>query len=471
MPKRILRLLRGSRWIAALAVASVIGAGVDAHARGLWFDVSSTQPPRASTLPDFIGLAATLGPAVVNIATVQKEQGAFEPDAGEYSGGSPQHALGSGFIINPDGYIVTDDHVIQESQKIVVTLKDGHQFRAYVVGRDEKTDLALLKINAPYKLAFAPLGNSEEVKVGEWVMAIGNPFGFDHSVTAGIVSAKGRFVPGNYDDFIQTDASINPGNSGGPLIDLSGAVVGVNSAIYTRTGGNTGIGFAIPINLVKQELPQLLATGRVARGWLGVYIQAVTPELARAAGLAMPRGALVSQVLANGPGEAAGLKRGDIVVEYDHHTVSNSQALPLMVGRTTIGSKVAIRIVRGQRAKDLSIVITASREDELTLASHGRSHAADALFGLALKDLSGRLAHELNLESASGVVISSVEPGSPADDAGLRARDVILEVNQAAVKNAAACAGALEARAPDKVVLLLVKRNRNTLFVALKPEE
>ena len=225
----------------------------------------------------------------------------------EEFGGTPHaKALGCGFIITKDGYILTNEHVVDSPGKVTVTTQDGHNYNAKLVGHDEKSDIALLKIEAKHDLAVAPLGNSEDVRVGEWVMAIGNPFGFDHSVTAGIVSAKGRFIPGNYDEFIQTDASINPGNSGGPLIDLRGDVIGVNSAIYTHTGASMGIGFAIPIDLVKEELPQLKSSGKVVRGWLGVYIQKMTPEMAESLGLADSRGALVAKVLDNGPAQGGG---------------------------------------------------------------------------------------------------------------------------------------------------------------------
>src|SRR5208282_4693540 len=258
---------------------------------------------KAQSMPDFVELAARLSPAVVNISTEEPDEPAeggepspedsphgplAPPQAHPFEefGGSPHSkALGSGFIITKDGYILTNEHVVENPGTVTVTTQDGHNYVAKIVGHDEKSDIALLKIDAKHDLAVAPLGNSDDLKVGEWVMAIGNPFGFDHSVTAGIVSAKGRFIPGSYNDYIQTDASINPGNSGGPLIDLQGAVIGVNSAIYTRTGSSMGIGFAVPINLVKEELQELRTSGKVRRGWLGVYIQKVTAPLAESLGL------------------------------------------------------------------------------------------------------------------------------------------------------------------------------------------
>ena len=309
-----------------------------------WTELADpAHAPKAQTMPDFVDLAAKLSPAVVNISTDEADEPAEgvepSPEDSPHShgpmeefGGTPHaKALGSGFIITKDGYVLTNEHVVDSPGKVTVTTQDGHNYIAKIIGHDEKSDIALLKIDAKHDLAVAPLGNSEDLKVGEWVMAIGNPFGFDHSVTAGIVSAKGRFIPGNYEDFIQTDASINPGNSGGPLIDLRGDVIGVNCAIYTHTGASMGIGFAVPIDLVKEELPQLRASGKVVRGWLGVYIQKVTPELAESLGLADSRGALVANVLPNGPAQAAGVKRGDVIVAFDNQPVDDSRELPLLM--------------------------------------------------------------------------------------------------------------------------------------------
>jgi serine protease Do len=329
-----------------------------AFADQFWRELTFAGAPKAETLPDFVALADRLGPTVVNISTEQagpaasESEGGDEGDGNEGGGsegggnepfnelgepfGEPHgRSLGSGFIINAAGYILTNDHVIENSRQIIVTTKDGNQYKASVIGRDAKTDIALLKINARHDLPVAPLGDSDGVKVGQWVMTIGDPFGFDHTVTAGIVSAKGRFIPGNYDDFIQTDAAINPGNSGGPLINVRGEVVGVNSAIFTRTGSNTGIGFAIPVNLVKEELPQLREHGKVVRGWLGIYVQRVTPAIAESMGLEEPRGALVAEVLSEGPAKSAGVKRGDVIAAYNGTPIEDSRELPLMVGMRT----------------------------------------------------------------------------------------------------------------------------------------
>jgi serine protease Do len=454
-----------------------------AHADQLWRErLSPARLPKAETLPDFVELAARLGPAVVNISTEQRSapsQGAESERGGEGNEpfgefGEPfsephGRSLGSGFIINSAGYILTNDHVIENGREIVVTTKDGNQYKAALVGRDPKTDIALLKIDAKRDLPVAPLGNSDEVKVGQWVMAIGDPFGFDHTVTAGIVSAKGRFIPGNYDDFIQTDASINPGNSGGPLINLQGEVVGVNTAIFTRTGSSTGIGFAIPVNLVKEELPQLKEHGKVVRGWLGIYVQRVTPAIAGSMGLPGPRGALVAEVLASGPARSAGLKRGDVIVAYDGHPIDDSRQLPLMVGHTALGHSATLSVIRDRKSLQVPVTITESRETQVAAATRPPLKAA-APFGLTVKDLNPKLAHEMGLGETKGVVVYSVDPGSMADEAGLHARDIILEVNRQAITDVDSYKRALRASSAGKVVLLLVKRHNNTVFVPLAPE-
>jgi serine protease Do len=458
-------------------------AGVDGH---FWSELPAQQAhfakaQAAQMLPDFSDLAAKLSPAVVNISS--EEGGEPSPGGAETPRGKAPHnpfeeftphskSLGSGFIITKDGYILTNDHVIADADKVTVSTQDGQQYIAKVVGRDEKTDVALIKINPKHELPVAPLGNSDECRVGQWVMAIGNPFGFDHSVTVGVISAKGRFIPGNYDEFIQTDASINPGNSGGPLIDLHGSVVAVNSAIYTHTGLNMGIGFAIPVNLVKQELTQLRTTGKVTRGWLGVYIQKITPELAESLGLPNSNGALVAEVLKNGPAKTAGIERGDVITEYDGQPVTDSRELPLLVGRTPIGHTATVKLIRRGKPEEIKITITQSHEEEVATAETPEKHAPGTAseFGLYVKELSPELAQELGIQSRSGVVISSVQPGSRADEAGLRARDVILEVNRETVGDVNSYQRAMKAGAKGKIVLLLVKRGDSTIYIALKPE-
>ncbi len=482
--------------VAIFCFAAVIlllcgAAAPRAHADQLWRDLTSPGAPKADTLPDFVTLADKLGPTVVNISTEQAGPAASEGEGGDegdgHEGGGSEgggnepfnefgepfgephgRSLGSGFIVNAAGYILTNDHVIENGREIIVTTKDGNQYKALVVGRDAKTDIALLKINAKHDLPVAPLGDSDTVKVGQWVMTIGDPFGFDHTVTAGIVSAKGRFIPGNYDEFIQTDAAINPGNSGGPLINVRGEVVGVNSAIFTRTGSNTGIGFAIPVNLVKEELPQLREHGKVVRGWLGIYVQRVTPAIAESMGLEEPRGALVAEVRSEGPAKSAGVKRGDVIAAYNGTAIEDSRELPLMVARTPLGHSATLKIIRDKKYFELPVTITASREAHVALVAKETTKGS-APFGLTVKDLDPKLAHDMGLGQNKGVVVYAVRPGSPADAAGMRARDIIVEINRQGVGNVEAYQRAIKSGG-GKAVLLLIKRHNNTVFVPLEPE-
>jgi serine protease Do len=433
--------------------------------------------PSGQTLPDFISLANRLSPTVVNVSA--EARSIPDPDLPQdlsppFDQFIPHRAesVGSGFILTSDGYILTNEHVIAGARQITVTLSNRRSFTARVVGRDPKTDIALLKIDAGMPLPVAPLGNSDSLRVGQWVMAIGNPFGFDHSVTAGIVSAKGRFIPGNYDDFIQTDASINPGNSGGPLIDLRGEVVGINSAIYTRTGASMGIGFAIPVNLVKPELGQLRDSGKVTRGWLGVYIQQVTPPLAQPLGLAVPEGALVSEVLPDSPAQIAGIQRGDVITAYAHQPVRDSQELPLLVARTPLSHSVALEVWRDGHERRITVTITASREAALikTRASAPPPPHDPIGLGLKVEELTPKLARELGVSSTQGVVVSGVRAGSVADDAGLQRHDLILEINRRPMNSLSSYQQALAA-AGSNSLLLLIQRADSTLFVPLARQE
>ena len=468
--------------ICCAAAAIILCGSAASRALGdqFWRELTSAHTPKVDTLPDFVALAENLGPTVVNISTEQAGPAASESEGSEGGGNEPFNefgepfgephgrSLGSGFIINAAGYILTNDHVIENGREIIVTTKDGNQYKASVVGRDAKTDIALLKINARHDLPVAPLGDSDEVKVGQWVMTIGDPFGFDHTVTAGIISAKGRFIPGNYDDFIQTDAAINPGNSGGPLINVRGEVVGVNSAIFTRTGSNTGIGFAIPVNLVKEELPQLREHGKVVRGWLGIYVQRVTPAIADSMGLEEPRGALVAEVLSEGPAKSAGVKRGDVIAAYNGAPIEDSRQLPLMVARTPLGQRAMLRIVRDKKYLDLPVTIAASRETHLAAVAQ-EPIKGSAPFGLIVRNLDSKLARDMGLGQSKGVVVYSVQPGSSADAAGMRSRDIIVEVNRQSVDNVDAYQRAIKSNG-GKAVLLLIRRHNNTVFVPLEPE-
>ena len=433
-------------------------------------------------LPDFASLAKKLGPSVVNVSTTQIRKAAQEMPApfGEddptsqfwqrfFGGPVPrgpqrQKGLGSGFIIDRDGTIVTNYHVVDGAQKITVTLSDGRSFDGKVLGKDQKTDVAVIKISAPHDLPTAPLGDSDRLEVGEWVMAIGNPFGLDHTVTSGIVSAKGRHIgAGPYDDFIQTDASINPGNSGGPLINLRGEVVGINTAIFSGTGGNIGIGFAIPTNLVKELLPQLKDKGKVVRGFVGVTIQKVTPDLADSLGLKQAGGALVADVAKGGPADRAGIKTGDVIVEFDRKEIKDSADLPLQVARTAPGKTVPVKVLRASKEMTLSLAVGEVKETKEVVASSGEGN-----LGLAVQPVTPEIAESLGLDRADGIVITSVKPGSPADDAGLQQGDVIASINHRPVRTVSDYERAVTEAGKNKSLLFLVRRGEGSLFLALK---
>jgi len=455
------------------------------------------------TVPDFVELAKRLSPVVVNISTraqphaqPQSRRQAPErrfgpgqpgwPFGGE--GGDPkefwepferffgpmprqrrfrQRSLGSGFILGADGTIVTNNHVIEGADEVLVKLSNDVEYEATVVGKDAKTDVAVLRIDGAEDLAVATLGDSDVLEVGEWVLAIGNPFGLDHTVTAGIVSAKGRFIgAGNYDDYIQTDAAINPGNSGGPMLNLRGEVVGINSAIFSRTGGNIGIGFAIPINLAKDLIPQLQEHGRVTRGWLGVLIQRVTADIAESLGLEEARGALVADVVEDGPAEAAGLQVGDVIIEFDGQRVEESNDLPLMVARTPVGSEVILQVLRDQETEEIEVTIAELADDEVEVAGAGEGEE----FGLTVQTLTPEIAENLGVDEEAGVVVTAVDSGSPSEEAGLRRGDIILEVNRQSIDDVDEYLEAVEGRGKGKNVLFLVRRGDNTIFLALKPE-
>ena len=437
-------------------------------------------------LPNFINLAKELRPAVVNISTSQVGGGgqqSFPSPFGEEDpfsefwrrffgeplprGPHRQKSLGSGFVVDREGYILTNNHVVEGGDKIIVRLSDEKEFEAKLVGRDAKTDIAVIKIDADIDLSTAPLGNSDQLEVGEWVLAIGNPFGLEHSVTAGIVSAKGRNIgAGPYDNFIQTDASINPGNSGGPLINLRGEVVGINTAIFSRGGGNIGIGFAIPINLVKELLPQLKSKGKVTRGWLGVVIQGVTPAIAESLGMDEARGALVANVSSDGPAEGAGVQIGDVIIEFGGQRVKESNNLPIIVARTPVDKEVRVVVLRDGKEVKLSVTIGELKEEEILASTKGKGN-----LGLTVQRVTPQIADSLGLDRAEGVVITMVELGSPAEEAGLRRRDVILEIDRKSIRKLSDYQKAITKIKKGKGVLFLVRRGETTLFLALKTRE
>jgi serine protease Do len=334
----------------------------------LWKSPASSPAPApaigAESRPDsFVAVAETARPAVVNISTVRGQRRGPDPTRefleryfGEPIPEEPTQSLGSGVIIDRDGLVLTNNHVIEGARMIMVRLSDEREIEAQVVGRDPRTDLALLRLRTNGTFPAARLGDSDVLRVGEWVIAIGNPFGLEQTVTAGIVSAKGRVIgAGPYDDFIQTDAAINPGNSGGPLINIRGEVVGINSAIFSQTGGSVGIGFAIPINLAKELIPQLKSKGRVSRGWLGVAIAPVTPELAKQLGRPAQEGALIAEVAPNGPAARAGVKPGDIVVAFQGKPIRRTDELPRLTARSPVGSEVELKLRRGAEERTVRV--------------------------------------------------------------------------------------------------------------------
>ncbi len=440
------------------------------------------------SLPDFVSLARNLAPIVVNISTkqrVSREQTAPSPFGendpfGEFwrrffgqpfgsPGGGVQEALGSGFIIDAKGIVVTNNHVVENADKITVKLSDEREFEGKLVGRDPKTDIAVIRIgDGKETFPVAPLGDSNKLQVGEWVVAMGSPFGLSNTVTAGIVSAKGRNIgAGPYDNFIQTDASINPGNSGGPLINLRGEVVGINTAIFSQTGGNLGIGFALPINLAKEILPELIKSGKVTRGWLGVSIQHVTPDIAKALGIEKERGALVADVVENSPAARAGIKSGDVIVEYDGKAIDEASHLPILVAETPVGKSVKIAVLRDNKRISVSAKIEELKEQNQAVASTEKTGKV----GLSVQNVTPEVAKSLGLKRPRGVVVTAVEPGSPAADAGLRRGDVILELNRKPIRNVSELHQLLEESKRGENLLFLISRGGNNLFLALKAPE
>jgi serine protease Do len=460
---------------ALVALAPQLGFGRTAPAK-LW----SEEPPKVSSqtvpAPDWVTLVKTLKPAVVNVSTKRTESGPSLPQGMDPDDPFAQffrqferrpHAvrsLGSGFVIHSDGYIVSNNHVVDGASEIRVRLSDGRELPGKVLGRDPKTDLVLLKIEAT-GLPTIPIGDSTTLEVGAPVMAIGNPFGLEQTVTTGIVSGTGRVIGGGpYDDFIQTDASINPGNSGGPLINARGQAVGINAAIFSQSGGSIGIGFAIPVNLAKPVLTQLAESGHVVRGWLGVGIQPVTSELAKSLKLADTNGALVSNVTDGSPAAKAGLKAGDVIVEFNGERVARADRLPNAVALTAVGREVPVSVVRDGKPVQLSVKIGEQTEAREAATKPER---APGKLGLTVEPVNPRLARERKLRDTEGVVVRAVEPDSPAAEAGLQAGDVIVEVDRQPIRNPADMHRQLDEHTKGTPVLMLVHRGEGSLFVTV----
>ncbi len=471
--------------LALVLAVALIGAGY-----GMSSAVKAAEQPTAavaktSDIPmvpaTFSDLAEKVRPGVVNIQVVKPMKNAgfgfpnsfrtpfgdfFGPFSGENPHSSPmQQGVGSGFVISSDGYILTNNHVVDDANQIKIKLADGKEYDAKVVGRDPKTDLALLKAEGASGLHALQLGDSDSLKVGNWVVAVGSPFGLEQTVTAGIVSAKGRVIgSGPYDNFIQTDASINPGNSGGPLLNTEGQVVGINTAIFSQSGGNVGIGFAIPVNMAKEVVPQLEEKGHVTRGWLGVGIQKITPELAKSFDLKDEKGALVSQVVKGGPADKAGIQSGDVIVEFNGKKVSDMNDLPRVVAATPVGKTVAVKVLRGGNEVDREVKI-AEMEQKEEIASE-TTHKP---LGMTVQNITPEIAQGLGLKNETGILVASVVPGSPAANADIRSGDVIQQVNKMPVKNVEDFKHKIETAKAQESILLLIQRGENTLFAALTP--
>ena len=431
----------------------------------------------------FADLADKVQPAVVNISTTStvpvpgnpfkqffgpNEQGPFGDFFKHYFNEAPdrkmkQQSLGSGFIIDKEGFIITNNHVVENAEEIKVKLSDGREFKAKVIGRDSKTDLALIKISSTFgNLPTLALGDSEKMRVGDWVLAIGNPFGLEHTVTQGIISATGRVIgSGPYDDFLQTDAPINPGNSGGPLVNLKGEVIGINTAIVSS---GQGIGFAIPSTLTKSIITQLREKGKVVRGWIGVTIQTVTPELAQSFGMKEAKGALIGEVAKDGPAEKGGIKTGDIIVSFDGKSVKSSNDLPRLVAETPVGKSVDVTVIRDGKETHLTIKVEEMTEEKIK----AQSSAPVQSFGMKVDNITPQWRQQFSIGEKSGVVVVSVDQGSLADEAGIQAGDVIKEVNRQNVHTLAQYNAALSKSGKGKPALFLIKRGKQTFYVTLE---
>ena len=456
--------------------------------------------------PDFSELAEELIPSVVSVSVVISRESANQPRAPQFPPGSPfedffkdfferrgippqgmpparpkrnETAQGSGFIINENGLIVTNNHVVAGANSISVMLHDGTSLQANLIGADAKTDLALLKVNTKLKLKSVNWGNSDKIKVGHWAMAIGNPFGLVNTVTVGIVSARARDInAGPFDDFIQTDASINRGNSGGPLFNLDGEVIGVNTAIYSPSGGSVGIGFAIPSALAKNIVGQLEKHGKTIRGWLGVRIQTVTDDLAKSLGLDRAYGALVASIIPGSPAEKAGIKAGDVILNFNGSEVTEMRKLPRLVAETAVNNNTTVVIWRNEKEKKINVTIAEMDEEEKIIAADNDNNRQDEVFkeelikevGITVSQIDNNLRLKQNIpDNVNGLFITKVEQNTEAETKGIRAGDVIQEINQSPLKTINDMRKILRStKSSKKGILLLINRQGNINFFALK---
>lgn len=451
---------------------------------GLQFEAMAQTNQFQSLSP----LVKKLSPSVVNISTtsVSKSQTRsyqspfgdrrdeqFDDFFKKFFGDSPERefkrkGLGSGFIFSEDGYIVTNNHVVERATDIKVILQNGDSYPAKVIGTDPKSDLALLKIEPKTKLPAVKFGNSDRLEIGDWVLAIGNPFGLGHTVTSGIISAKGRSLGlGSYDDFVQTDAAINPGNSGGPLFNFQGEVIGVNTAIIA---GGQGIGFAIPVNMAKNVVSQLRNGGKVVRGWIGVYVQQVTPEIAESLELGDDDGALVADITEGGPADKAGLKRGDIIIELNGNKIDQMPDLPKLVASYSPGTKTKLKVLRDGKEKVLNVKLGELPEQGTQVSTRNQKDDIEQSLGLIVQDITPQIKKKLGIEYSNGVVITNVRANSVGSEGGLLRGDVILEINKKQIVNLDDYRKNIDAAKEGQNLLFLIKRGSNTIYVALKPE-
>jgi serine protease Do len=510
------------RRVRALALATSVGLGL-ALAPAAWAQTASPAPllqPQVpgSALPSFAPLVKKVLPAVVNISVTERANapdGDEDQDAdADTPGGGPQGApgspfdeflrkffeqqspgrgnpmrpspgiqrlaLGSGFIIDPAGYVVTNGHVVANADKVTVVLQDNSKYQAKVIGRDSKTDLGLLKIEAKQPLPYVSWGDSGAMQVGDWVLAVGNPFGLGGTVSSGIISARGRDIhSGPYDDFLQLDAAINRGNSGGPTFNLQGQVIGINTAIYSPNGGSVGIGFAIPAALAKPVIDQLRDHGKVERGWLGVQIQEVTPEIAKSLGLQKPEGALVADVTKGGPAAKSGLKQGDVITSFNGHAIQKVRDLPIMVAQTPIGQKAKVEVWRSGHETPLDVAIgqmpdnpQVARNDQQGGGDQGQQGTTETptALGLKLAPLNAEMRKRAGVpKDVKGVVVAAVADDSPLAEIGIQPGDVIQQINQQPVTTPQQAEAKLkEAQAEkSKNLLLLVNRHGTNQYLAL----
>jgi serine protease Do len=464
----------------------------------------------------FSGIVKAVAPAVVNVAVTMSADVAMDEEQGQgpqqqmpqFPPGSPfgdlfkhffegpngpggpggpgtpesgpVHALGSGFIVDPSGYIVTNNHVIDHATEITVTTEDGTQYPATLVGHDSKTDLALLKVDAGHDLPYVSFGDSDKAEVGDWVVAVGNPFGLGGSVTSGIVSARGRNLQsGPFDDFLQIDAAINRGNSGGPTFNLAGEVIGINTAIFSPSGGSVGIGFAIPSNLAKDVIQQLRDTGTVARGWIGVQIQGVTPDMAEALGIqATDGGAIVAGVMDGGPAASAGLQQGDVILSFNGEKIEHLQSLPRIVAGTKAGDTVPVEVLRGGEHETVQVTVGAMPDEEQVAsadpnkpAMQSENDSVEQELGLAVAPLSPEVRKQFGIvEDVTGVLVTGVREDSPARDTGVGPGDIIVRIGSDEVRTVADVVKGIEQAKTDQrnAVMLLVNRQGDERFVAVK---